>query len=432
MPRILNGTPDKISRDAADIAAYLVDFKKAPEAPRRKTRKSDVKAGKALYNELGCVACHRLPSEKRFRTGDSRRIYPDLNQKWHESALTAFLQAPERNHPEIAMPNFRLTENEASALTAYLHDATKTKARTSSWSKGDATRGKELLHSSKCMDCHNFNDGPLATKTAKFMTKIDAGCLADDANRRGNAPDFGFSSVELDALRTFDVDDQESLRRVARAEDAELQIQQFNCAACHAIEGERDFWSELVPPDEASGDEDSIHVGRPHLNSVGEKLNTDYLEKLLTGTLEYKTRPGLKERMPGFPNHGEKLARGLNAMHGFGPSERDTSEADEKLAAIGKNLATNDEMFRCNTCHGIGDALPLAGADTETINFKHIPERLRKPFFHRFLLDPQRTLPGTQMPEFADDDGASTISGILDGDVEKQFDAIWQHMRSLN
>ena len=79
----------------------------------------------------------------------------------------------------------------------------------------------------------------------------------------------------------------------------------------------------------------------------------------------------------------------------------------------------------------MGDALPLAGVDTETINFAEIPDRLRKAFFHRFTLDPQSILPGTQMPQYVDDDGTSTVVGVLDGNIDQQFDALWHFMRSL-
>jgi hypothetical protein len=36
------------------------------------------------------------------------------------------------------------------------------------------------------------------------------------------------------------------------------------------------------------------------------------------------------------------------------------------------------------------------------------------------------------MPRFADEDGSSSIPHILDGDMSRQFAALWHFMRSLD
>ena len=169
--------------------------------------------------------------------------------------------------------------------------------------------------------------------------------------------------------------------------------------------------------------------------------------------------------MPAFPAHAEDIARGLAAQHGFPPKNEARPPIDTDLAAIGQELALSHDMFRCNSCHSVGADAPvvagqladaehqlgeaslrtLAAADTETINFAHIPDRLRRSYFDRFTLDPQRILLGTQMPQYALDYEApprtdpphqpgkrkSSIPHILDGDMGRQFDAIWHFMRSL-
>jgi hypothetical protein len=435
MHKVVWGSSEQMERGAADIAAYLVSAAPESTRPSKKFRKSAISAGEQLYNELGCVACHAFSDDVRFDAIDDRREQPVLDRKWNGASLAAFLKAPEKHKPGIGMPNFRLTDKETNSLTAYLMTRTSSNAQQKTPPKGDAKRGRELIRTVGCLNCHAFSDERLvAVKTTPPMNKerLNNGCLSDTTGNRGRAPKFAFTGSEKSALRNFVKNDLDSLARFVPAEYAERQLEKLNCAACHALYPREDFWSWLVPQEEAAAGEESIHVGRPHLNAVGEKLNTDWLAKLFKGDLEYKPRPGLKERMPGFPHYAEPLAVGLAAMHGFPPSKADTSEPDLDLAAIGKELATNDEMFRCNTCHGMGNELPLAGADTETINFRNIPDRLRKPFFHRFLLDPQRTLPGTQMPEYSNDDGDSTIANVLDGDIQKQFDAIWNYMLTLS
>ncbi|MFP6582627.1 MAG: hypothetical protein VCD00_08730, partial [Candidatus Hydrogenedentota bacterium] len=231
----------------------------------------------------------------------------------------------------------------------------------------------------------------------------------------------------------FITHDLDSLSRFSIAEYAERQLAELNCLACHSRDGLGDRWS-VIAPETVTDDEEgvSIHTGRPHLDFAGEKLTTGWMAHLLSGELDSKTRPGLTARMPEFASRAENIATGLAAQHGYGPEKADTSEVNSKLSAIGRELALDEDKFRCNSCHGIGEDLPLAGADTETINFGEIPKRLRKDFFHRFTLDPQSILPGTQMPQFVNDDGSSTIAGVLDGDISQQFDAIWEFMRSVD
>ena len=176
---------------------------------------------------------------------------------------------------------------------------------------------------------------------------------------------------------------------------------------------------------------ETIHLQRPHLDFAGEKLRASWMRALLAGELETKPRPGLVARMPAFSAQSAFLAEGLAAEHGYPPAEEVEPEVDLTLAKTGEELALSEAMFRCNSCHGVGDTEPLAGADTETINFVHIPERLRRGYYDRFTKDPQRVLPGTQMPQYVVEDGQSTISNVLDGDANQQFDAIWQFMRTL-
>jgi hypothetical protein len=56
-----------------------------------------------------------------------------------------------------------------------------------------------------------------------------------------------------------------------------------------------------------------------------------------------------------------------------------------------------------------------------------MPQRLRKDWFHRYLLNPQLFRPGTRMPG-AWPEGKSFRKDILDGNTAKQIDAIYQFL----
>jgi hypothetical protein len=53
--------------------------------------------------------------------------------------------------------------------------------------------------------------------------------------------------------------------------------------------------------------------------------------------------------------------------------------------------------------------------------------RLRRDWFHRYLLDPQKYRPGTRMPA-AWPGGNSIIPHVLDGNASRQIEAIWKYL----
>jgi hypothetical protein len=54
-------------------------------------------------------------------------------------------------------------------------------------------------------------------------------------------------------------------------------------------------------------------------------------------------------------------------------------------------------------------------------------QRLRRDWFGRYLLDPPSLRPGTRMPTYWPE-GKSVRKDILDGDTEKQIEALWQYL----
>ena len=53
--------------------------------------------------------------------------------------------------------------------------------------------------------------------------------------------------------------------------------------------------------------------------------------------------------------------------------------------------------------------------------------RLRRDWFHRYVIDPQAYRPGTRMPS-SWPNGKTTLPGVLDGDTSRQVEAIWQFL----
>jgi cytochrome c2 len=77
------------------------------------------KAGKKLFHDLGCAACHGMDDIQGYHS----IFAPDLSSagsKLFPSWIYAFIRNPRHYDPETRMPQLRLSSREAVDLTAYL------------------------------------------------------------------------------------------------------------------------------------------------------------------------------------------------------------------------------------------------------------------------------------------------------------------------
>jgi mono/diheme cytochrome c family protein len=392
------------------------------------------------------VACHRLPGDPELES-DTRISLAHVRAKYRPAALADFLQRPSRSYQWTRMPDFQLAEAEAEGLAAFLvTQGEAAPAGEDSASSGDVARGRELATTAGCANCHEL-DLPLRQPPALTLDQLRApdwasGCLADTEVSRRTAPAFHLDAAELAALRGFLHRDVDALRQTVWPEFAEHHLKSLRCTACHEREDAKDFWFSLEastaanqkapanPYDEEDAQDQTIHRQRPPLTWAGEKLRPEWLESFLSGQVLYKPRPKLVARMPAFPAFAGGMARGLAMQHGNAPNSPSATAADLALAKTGEALIRKG-AFGCVDCHAVGTQAALAGTDTVTINFAYIPERLRKEYYDRYLRDPQRYLPGTMMPKFVGDDGQTGITLHFAGDPQRQFEAIWNFLRTV-
>jgi mono/diheme cytochrome c family protein len=437
MPRVFSLSADgKIDQRARDLAAYFVAQGKRDEtAPAAE----NAPLGGALFATLGCIACHTPPD---FQGQDEFRRVPlsHVKAKWQPPALREYLKDPAKGYASSRMPHFRLTEEEAERLTAYLLSGTQREFPPGP--AGDAAKGAQLLVSAGCLHCHAglppTTQPALTTTLAGGWTK---GCLADDPKGRGGAPDFALNTEQREALRAFAASGFHSLKQDTPIEFAERQIQNLRCAACHPRDQQLSTWAqlenELAPltaaaPATATESQPLSATWAPMLTWAGEKLRPDWLEQFVAGKIAYKPRPYLLARMPGYSSGLTKgLAEGLSFEHGFplAPA-RERAPGAEKLE-IGLRLVGENGGFNCTTCHALGDRPATAVFEAPGPNFSYTHERLRKAYFIRWTLAPLRIDPETKMPKFADDDGKTPLSDVLEGNAAAQFEAIWHYLGTI-
>ncbi len=435
MPAALNGLDAE--QQAADLAAMLTQGATPATGPAADPALAP--SGAALFANLGCVGCHRQPDAKGEDTL-GRIPLSHVRAKWRDAALKDYLLDPAKNWPAARMPHFRLTEEEASQLAAYL--LTKAPAGKLSAKEGDAGRGAGLIVSAGCLNCHAGMPATTQPPLAKAASAGAKGCLAPDPAARGKAPAYDLSAGEREALLEFMKSDVAAgLAADVPAEFATRNLKALNCAACHAVDGRGSAWKKvdeecrqlrsLLPPKEHVEGEPVPDAPVPALTWQGEKLKTAWMTEFIAGRVEDKPRWWLIGVMPGFSQHAAGMALGLGQQHGFGPKDPDDPKPDSARIAVGEKLLGMDGGFNCITCHDVGEKEATAVFEAPGINLALSAERLRKGHFHRWLLNPNRLDPETKMPKFADGDGQTLLTDHFNGKAEDQFEAIREYLNTL-
>ena len=420
---------------AGHIAAYLATLGKPAEA---KIDEEKAAVGGGLFGSLGCVGCHTAPD---YMGEDEHKRIPlaHVRGKYQTAALAEFLKMPAMHSPFIRMPNFRLTDAEAVALSSFL--ITKSQKDFEAV-PGDAAKGKELAVSAGCANCHTglekstFTAPPLTA----LLKKPADGCLAEKSEK---APDFGWTKEQREALVAFLQTGLGSLKQDNVTEYAARQIKFLNCKACHAIDADPSVFhaveeevtalmSSAPAPEQAPEGATVPPQAIPPLTWFGEKLQTGYMAAMIAGAQGFKPRPWLASRMPGFGGPAGGIANGLSYMHGLPLVDLPPEPAPAAATAeTGKKLVSADGGFNCVQCHGIKDQAPTAVFEAPGINLAYSPQRLRKGYFHRWMLNPLRLDPETKMPKFSEDYQSTQLTDVLEGKAVPQFEAIWQYLQTI-
>jgi mono/diheme cytochrome c family protein len=419
MPKLAGLQP----QDAADAAAYLATLGQAVPDPAFTPEQA--KLGGHLFAEMRCIACHTLPDKE---PAADRIPLHSVAAKWKPAALKAFLLGPEKHYAWIEMPNFRLSDDEAARLAAFLLSRPGKPAAPAA--AGDAAKGRQLVESRGCVSCHTVT-GTNAFKAVPLANLKFAGACT--------AADFALSPAQAQSVAAFAATDLASLDREALPEFAERQFLALRCFACHRRDDRLDAWADIAgetrdlePPKKADDGEFAeiapAEPWFPSLTHIGEKLKPEWAIAFLQGKIAERPRPFLKGlRMPAFPARAERLFQGLALEHGCPPKSPPEPAPDPELSEIGRKLSGPTGGLDCLSCHSIAGKGATKVFEAPAPNFKLVRSRIRKDYYDRWVREPLRLEPGTKMPQFIKD-GRTQLTEILDGDGVKQADALWHYL----
>jgi mono/diheme cytochrome c family protein len=292
---------------------------------------------------------------------------------------------------------------------------------------GLVEKGKALFASSGCASCHvmNVDKKPIAsTVEASPLGKLKAegGCLS--AMPVKGLPWFALNAAQRKALsaaiKTPSPISKEPAEVIARI------MTTFNCYACHTrgdvegvdTEGPLNKFFQTLQPE--MGDEGRVP---PPLTGVGAKLQPEYLKQILDKGAH--DRPYMHTRMPGFglANVGALVEAfaSVDKLPTLAPIE--FKDTPGKVKTAGRHLSGAGALgcIKCHTFNG------EKAEGVQGIDMTLMPQRVRRDWFHAYLLDPAKLRPGTRMPT-SWPNGKSFYPDVLEGKSLNQIEAIWLYL----
>ena len=234
-------------------------------------------------------------------------------------------------------------------------------------------------------------------------------------------PNFGFSDLEVEAIVTallgFVNEEALSSKIIPRTpenvyvEQGQSLAREYNCTGCHLLE---DKGGSIKPSvtnwlvhfegrDQNDAQAVTNSYSPPNLIGEGQKVQTDWLYSFFRAPMPI--RPWLKVRMPTF-NFTEEQVNALVRYFSY-LDQQDFPFVDDLKPKFTTEEYTNaknllEQEFQCIKCHIKGNQMPGGSPANWAPNLAMAKQRLKPDWIVKWLLDPQKLLPGTKMPSYFD------------------------------
>lgn len=469
MPNFLFG-----EQEAVQVAAFLLSTARQPSEewlaahPTPPPTNGDLAAkGKALVDSLGCRACHAFaPDEVAGQLGANKDVAPNLAavaEKTDARWLYHWIKNPREYSAIARMPNLRLGDDEARAITAYLTTLGEKRpgpdgldARLSD--PTSVAAGEKLVRKYGCAGCHDIpgmeQESRIGVELSSFASKTKEELFFGDRTDLRETwddwtyqklltprtyatkwieqlmPHFDLADEDIKALRTFLTSRTDSKVPAVyayhaagedRIVDGRRLVARYNCTGCHVIEG-------------AGGDVRRLYTEQPTLAppillGEGEKVQADWLFHFVKAP--GSIRPWLKIRMPTFGLSDDEA----NTVVAYFGAQDDVQVPFVHLekAAYGRpvieagKLLMSKDYFDCFSCHQRGAEKPQGPPEGWAPDLALAHARLNPEWVIKWLRDPQKLMPGTKMPSFF----PGGPPDVLGGDDEAQIRALRDYIMWL-
>ncbi len=407
------------------------------------------RAGRRRFYELGCSACH-APETPELVDPTRGPSMADLGSKWSKTYLRKLMIDPVGRHPTGGMPGYELQEDDLDQLVAYMSTFTLPAPAERDAAdplvpppvKLELLPGQSLLDPKvlpeikapfldrACYACHSpesmlFEGPPLDPSTARW----DSGCLRSDRTA-SRAPCFTLTPADRKAVIAFLAHRPEEPSAPASGELARQMIEEtLYCVACHRRDGTggEGLARTLLPYLGTDPQAKAAAMTPPDLSGVGARLVRPWILNALAGEAE-SNRPWLTVPMPIFGLSEAERSRIADRL-AVADQIPDLGTPPVKIAAEESSstarVLIGQRGFNCVNCHFLGaaDYRP----DKTAPDFTMAPRRVSRDWFHRWVSNPGRIMPGTPMPTFT-----RPVNAPADGDVARQKEIIWRFLNHVS
>lgn len=448
MPDVWASRSEAERTQIAEALTHFLVAQSKSSFPTEAAGLTDRSLGKELFHSVGCVACHgpkeTPPPVKKRNDEDEDDVDPavaarkaikpitvplgQVAAKYSVKSLSEFLFQPLKVRSSGRMPDMKLTPAESLAIAGYLigDQPQPTKALVP-----EATlveQGKKHFQSFNCAACHalpGFKAAPLTV--ALKAADPSRGCLSITS---GHSPRFDLDDKQVQAIVA-------ALKNEPTADSDQLVVAKtmtaFRCVACHVRDdfgGVHEAHNPFFAGSELKlGDDGRIP---PPLTLVGAKLQPAWMKRVLFDG--ESVRHYMATRMP---QHGAAnlqylptLFSRLDVLEGKAmnipkPESRNEKEREREkvLRAAGRELL-GDKGLNCVACHNFNGK---AAHVNQGIDLLTSFPRLQPVWFNAYLRNPGAFRPRTVMPT-AWPNGIAVHKTILDGDTDRQIEAIWYYL----
>jgi len=148
-------------KDNIKQAADLMKQADAAESNDEANRLNDKAIALKVSNSKMDGRIQQLDFQAHSLMQDQKKVGPNLKDvrlKLNKNWIPVWLKKPTDFRPTTKMPNFRLTDHQIQAISAYIWQSAFTDALPKQ-KPGNAEHGKELFEARGCLACHSIGDG---------------------------------------------------------------------------------------------------------------------------------------------------------------------------------------------------------------------------------------------------------------------------------
>ncbi len=355
------------------------------DKPAVPSNESPVEAGRKLFVEHRCAACHRTTDPK---LNEFARPKTDLSRPtdWSTGCLDEQWVSDDARQP------IYLRGLDRAAIEAFL---------ASRWDRllsreSQFVRGTQMLEEKNCFACHPRHGGIGLGRTAKLVA-------AADKDLNGQAPSLVAPSLNAVGDKLLD----EALSIAVRGERQPIRMP----------------WLKVRMPKFKHSPDELAMLSRYFVEH--DRIPPNALWPVSDRATS------ADRRSPATDDKGAKTKGDLRSDERRGQetrAERAVGQSADAQTHLAGQALTGVRGWSCIACHKIGDyepkqvALGARGSDLKMLG-KHI----RPEFFFRWIASPLRVIPGVEMPQYN-----RPVAGVLDGNLSRQHAALWQALNDPN